>query len=119
MYRLAILISAFFGNNKAKLFLQGRKNIFDYLSKTIVPGNILWMHAASLGEFEQGRPLLETLKEKYPHKKILLSFFSPSGYEVRKDYPLADYVVYLPLDTQKNARKFIQLQKPDLAIFVK
>ena len=80
---------------------------------------IIWVHCASLGEFEQGRPVIEKLKESYPNHKILITFFSPSGYEVRKNYPGADYVFYLPLDTAKNARKFLNIVYPQMAIFVK
>jgi 3-deoxy-D-manno-octulosonic-acid transferase len=80
---------------------------------------VIWFHCASLGEFEQGRPLIETIKKSYPSYKILLTFFSPSGYEVRKDYPLADYVYYLPADTRRNARKFVQIVRPRLVFFIK
>lgn len=80
---------------------------------------LVWVHCASLGEFEQGRPIIESIKQEFPSHKIFLTFFSPSGYEVRKNYPLADYVFYLPVDTAKNARRFIEALKPILAIFVK
>lgn len=105
---------------KLKLFYKGRKETFTKLSNAISPHDkTIWIHCASLGEFEQGRPVIEKLKIKYPNFKIIVSFFSPSGYEVRKNYELADVVVYLPLDTPKNAQQFIKLTHPSLAIFVK
>jgi 3-deoxy-D-manno-octulosonic-acid transferase len=116
---LAALFSLF--NKKARSFVQGRKKIFIHLSKALA-GNqspILWFHFASLGEFEQGRPVLEKLKNARPDHKVLLTFFSPSGYEVRKNYPLADWVFYLPYDLPKHARKWVNLVKPAMAIFVK
>jgi 3-deoxy-D-manno-octulosonic-acid transferase len=107
-------------NRKAGKWVKGRKNWEARLRNTISPHDqIVWFHAASLGEFEQGRPVIEAFRQKYPHYKILLTFFSPSGYEIRKDYPGADYIFYLPLDTQHNARKFTGLIKPQLAIFIK
>ncbi|HRH01619.1 MAG TPA: glycosyltransferase N-terminal domain-containing protein [Bacteroidia bacterium] len=113
-------------NTKAKLWVIGRKNSFKQLSQKIqelrkddMQAGIIWFHCASLGEFEQGRPLLEKMKETYPNEKILLTFFSPSGYEVRKNYPLADLIFYLPADTLVNAHKFVQLVQPKKVIFVK
>jgi len=107
-------------NNKAKLWIEGRKKSFDYLSKNIsVNDQIIWVHCPSLGEFEQGRPLIESIKKQYPKYKILLTFYSPSGYEVRKDYPLADFVCYLPLDSKKNADRFVKMVKPAFTFFVK
>ena len=79
----------------------------------------LWFHCASLGEYEQGLPVFEILRERHKTHKIVLSFFSPSGFEIRKNSPIADLVVYLPLDTQKNAKRFLDLVHPDLVIFVK
>ncbi|MBL3656483.1 3-deoxy-D-manno-octulosonic acid transferase [Fulvivirga sediminis] len=119
-YRVFISFAALF-NKKAKLFSQGRKNLFQELSDDFKAhsGELAWFHCASLGEFEQGRPVIEAFKQEFPHFKILLTFFSPSGYEVRKDYALADYVYYLPLDTPKNARNLINITKPSIAIFVK
>ncbi|HMP99245.1 MAG TPA: glycosyltransferase N-terminal domain-containing protein [Cyclobacteriaceae bacterium] len=117
---LVYCIAALF-NRKAKSFVRGRKNIFKDLADEF-EGNTqstIWIHAASLGEFEQGRPLIEHLKKEFPNLKILLSFFSPSGYEVRKNYPLADYICYLPWDTRSNARKWLSITKPKLAIFIK
>jgi len=84
-----------------------------------VKGKLVWVHCASLGEFEQGRPLIETLKARFPHIKILLTFFSPSGYEVQKNYSAADYIFYLPWDTPQQAKQFVEITKPDLAIFIK
>ncbi len=106
-------------HKKARQMRQGRKTAWDKL-KVWEPGDApIWIHCASLGEFEQGRPIIEALKKEFPEKKILLSFFSPSGYEVRKNYDLADLVVYLPADTAANARRFIMWAKPGKAIFVK
>ncbi len=107
-------------NNKLNLFVKGRKNIFKDISIHLSDkDDIIWFHSASLGEFEQGIPLIEKLKTDYKNYKILVTFFSPSGYEVRKNYPLADCVTYLPFDTQKNAKKFIDTVNPKLAIFIK
>lgn len=100
--------------------IGGRKNTFRILREKIDPAaSYVWIHAASLGEFEQARPIIETLKKEHPAYKILLTFFSPSGYEVRKEYPLADIVCYLPFDTKKNATKFLDLVKPYMAVFIK
>ncbi len=102
-----------------KLFIQGRKESFSKLSKLSEEDNIIWFHAASLGEFEQGRPVIETVKEKYPAYKILVTFFSPSGYEVQKDYKVADIICYLPFDTKRNVRRFVKMVNPALAVFIK
>jgi len=125
-YNLAIIIYIslikFFSlfNKKARLWYTGRKNIFAELERTFpVNKPVIWMHCASLGEFEQGRPLIEKIKEKNSSYFILLTFFSPSGYEVRKNYTLADYVCYLPADTPSNVRKFLALIKPVKVYFVK
>lgn len=106
---------------KARLWIEGRTNIFSLLEEKLpAKGHpVIWMHCASLGEFEQGRPLIEKLKVKYREAFILLTFFSPSGYEVRKNYQGADLVTYLPMDGKKNAEKFIETVHPSLAIFVK
>ncbi|MCD4664460.1 MAG: 3-deoxy-D-manno-octulosonic acid transferase [Bacteroidales bacterium] len=118
-YHLLIRIFGLF-NDKARLWLRGRKDVFFRLSERIDPNvDIAWFHAASLGEFEQGRPVIEAFRQKFPQFKILLTFFSPSGYEVRKDYKGADYIFYLPIDTISNARKFIHIVNPKLAIFIK
>ncbi|QKG79171.1 3-deoxy-D-manno-octulosonic acid transferase [Tenuifilum thalassicum] len=119
LYQLLVNFASLF-NTKAKLFRIGRKNIWEKISKQIDPANPpIWIHCSSLGEFEQGRPVIEAIKQKDPNKKILLTFFSPSGYEVRKNYPGADYIFYLPLDTKRNAKRFINLINPQMAIFVK
>ena len=108
LYAFAIRIAVLF-NPKAKLFLQGRKNIFESLKfqiSNLKSDHLVWFHCASLGEFEQGRPLMEKLKMQQPEVKILLTFFSPSGYEIRKNYSGADYIFYLPMDTPANAKRF-------------
>ncbi len=118
-YYIALTIAALI-IPKAKLWVDGRKGQWakmEALNSDKTP--VIWMHCASLGEFEQGRPILEELKKKYPEKRILLTFFSPSGYEIRKNYPLADYVYYLPLDTAQNAIRFLNSFPIELAIFVK
>jgi 3-deoxy-D-manno-octulosonic-acid transferase len=109
---------------RARRWVQGRKELFAKLEQafSVQPrhgAQWVWMHCASLGEFEQGRPVLEQLKAAKPELKVLLTFFSPSGYEQRKDYPLADMICYLPADTAANAARFVQLTRPALAIFVK
>lgn len=111
------LISPF--NKKIKTMLKGEKECFDKLKSINQNDKIAWFHCASLGEFEQGRPLLEEVKKHFPQHKILLSFYSPSGYEAKKDYSLADYIVYLPNDTRKNAKKFVSIVNPDLIFFIK
>lgn len=105
---------------KMKLFVDGRKEVFPALKSKINPNDkTIWFHAASLGEFEQGLPVMEEIKKKYPNHKIVVSFFSPSGYEVRKNNSIADVTVYLPLDTKSNAERFIDLVHPDLVFFIK
>jgi len=108
-------------NEKAKLFSEGRKNLLLKISNELTSNskNNIWIHCSSLGEFEQGRPLIEQLKKNYPQFSIVLTFFSPSGYEQRKNYELADFVFYLPADTKKNANEFIRLIQPKLVVFVK
>jgi len=117
IYGIGILIYSLF-NKKAKQWVEGRKNWKASLRDAGIEGAI-WIHCASLGEFEQGRPVIEGIKKRFPEKKLLLTFFSPSGYEVRKNYPNADYVCYLPLDTRRNAKTFIELVQPELVLFVK
>ena len=105
---------------KIKLFVDGRKPVFDILKDKIKPTDkTIWFHAASLGEFEQGLPVMEKIKAQYTNHKIVLTFFSPSGYEVRKNNTVADVTVYLPLDSERNAKKFVQLVQPELAFFIK
>lgn len=105
---------------KIKLFVTGRKSVFAVLEQKIKPSDkTIWFHAASLGEYEQGLPVIEKIKEKYPDHKIVLTFFSPSGYEVRKNNTVADVTVYLPLDTKNNARKFLKLVHAELVFFIK
>ena len=105
---------------KIKRFVQGRKGTFGQLKNQLQSDDsVLWMHVASLGEYEQGLPLLEKLKGTYADHKILLTFFSPSGYEVKKEKTPADMVTYLPMDTSQNAREFLRMVRPKLAIFVK
>lgn len=118
-YRGAARLAAL-RSKKVRLMLNGQRKTFKTLRNKLDPaGGYIWMHVASLGEFEQGRPLIEMIKKNNPDARIVLSFFSPSGYEVRKNYPLADAVVYLPFDTKHNASKFIDIIKPSVAIFVK
>lgn len=100
--------------------MRGRKNWEEILAQKIdTKAKYIWFHCASLGEFEQGRPVIEELKLRYPEYKIVLTFFSPSGYEIRKNYPLADVVAYLPMDTKRNANNFLNIVKPEKAFFVK
>lgn len=116
LVRLAALTST-----KAKLWIRGRKNLFENLRTAVAKDSrpIIWFHCASLGEFEQGRPLMEHIRATHPDHSILLTFFSPSGYEVRKKYSGADIITYMPLDTKANARRFLDIVKPKMAVFVK
>lgn len=105
---------------KMKLFVDGRKSVFQTLSDKIQSSDkTIWFHAASLGEYEQGLPVIEAIKKQFPNHKIVVTFFSPSGYEVRKNNTVADVTVYLPLDTISNAKKFISLVHPEMAFFIK
>ena len=107
-------------NPKMKLFIKGRSTVFNILEKKINPSDqTIWFHAASLGEYEQGLPVIEKIKNQFPSHKIVLTFFSPSGYEIRKNNTVADVTVYLPLDTKKNAQQFTKLVHPDLVFFIK
>jgi 3-deoxy-D-manno-octulosonic-acid transferase len=118
-YLLAIRLSSLY-NAKARQFIKGRKNWQKYLaSKIETNARYIWFHCASLGEFEQGRPLIEEIKNQFPEYRIVLTFFSPSGYEIRKSYELADVVMYLPPDTKKNARTFLKMIQPEKAFFIK
>ena len=116
---LGIKLAALFSDKPAKM-VKGHREVFDLLkSKIDRNAQYIWFHAASLGEFEQGRPLIERIRKEYPQYKILQTFFSPSGYEVRKNYDGADIVCYLPIDTPANAKKFIELVNPCMVFFVK
>lgn len=126
LYNLAILVAQFllkilaFFSPKMKLFVDGRKDVFLILIQKISPEDkTIWFHAASLGEYEQGLPVIEKINKKYPTHKIVVTFFSPSGYEVRKNNTVADVTVYLPLDTPKNAKFFLELVHPDIVFFIK
>lgn len=124
MYNTAIFLTSLLlpvvaiFNKKIKLFVEGRKTTF---SKILALKNkdLIWFHAASLGEFEQAIPIIEEIKKNFKNHKILVTFFSPSGYQIRKNYNLADVVCYLPLDSKKNAKKFIEIVNPKMAIFIK
>lgn len=120
LYRVGIGIAALF-SSKARSWVSGRKIWEQELGQVMqgVGRPVVWVHAASVGEFEQGRPLMEGLREQCPEVFILLTFFSPSGYELRKEYAVADHVMYLPLDTRKNAGRFISLARPAVALFIK
>ena len=118
LYSLGVRIASLF-STKAKKWVVGRKNLIQRIGQTLDPSRQwIWFHAASLGEFEQGRPLIEKIKRHHPDIAILLTFFSPSGYEVRKNYAEADAVFYMPLDTPRNARDFIKTVDPILAVFI-
>ncbi len=121
LYGLVIKLASI-NKLKAKQWVAGRRNWREQLQQKISKlnsENIIWVHCASYGEFEQGRPLIEAIKKKHPQYKIVLSFFSPSGYEVFKDWSGAEVICYLPLDTRSNARDFIKITKPKVAIFIK
>jgi 3-deoxy-D-manno-octulosonic-acid transferase len=120
LYAFAVNCAAFF-LPKAALFVNGRKGLLERVQSDLSKEQRqrVWFHCASLGEFEQARPIIELLKQKYPQYAIVITFFSPSGYVIRKNYALADYVYYLPLDSQKNASTFIAAVKPKLSFFVK
>ena len=114
-----ILLTTFF-SKKMSLFVHGRKTVFDTLKESINPDDkTIWFHCASLGEYEQGVPIMEKTKELFPDYKLIVTFFSPSGFEVKKNSTLANTIVYLPIDTVSNAKKFIELAHPSLAIFIK
>ena len=118
-YSILIRLTAPF-NIKARQISKGRKQTFaDLQAKIKHDRPIVWVHCASLGEFEQGRPIIEAIRKQHPDYRILLTFFSPSGYEIRKNYDLADYICYLPADTKKNAEKLIELVRPEIVFFVK
>lgn len=118
-YGAAISVASAF-NNKARLFREGRKGLLEKMASQVhTDSPIIWFHCSSVGEFEQARPLIEWYKENRKEYRILLTFFSPSGYEMRKNYPLADWVYYMPLDTVSNARRFLDIVKPCKAVFIK
>jgi 3-deoxy-D-manno-octulosonic-acid transferase len=120
LFGKAITVASLF-NPKARLLKKGRSRTFEGLQQAFESNQrpVAWFHCASLGEFEQARPVIESFREQYPDFKILLTFFSPSGFEVRKNYPLADFIVYLPADTAHNATRFVSIVKPAIAFFVK
>lgn len=126
LYNIAILLYGLIirlvsvRHHKAKCWIRGREHLFERLEQTIDrKARIVWVHVASLGEFEQGRPIIEELRRRHPEYKILLTFFSPSGYEIRKRYAGADYIFYLPLDTPRNVRSFLNMVNPEIVLFVK
>ena len=119
LFQLGVAVASLF-NKKVKTMWQGERNAFSVLREKVDPqAKYVWFHAASLGEFEQGRPLMELLRKNHPEFKILLTFFSPSGYEVRKNYQGADIICYLPIDTIGNSRKFLRTIRPCMAFFIK
>jgi 3-deoxy-D-manno-octulosonic-acid transferase len=121
LYSLSIAVASLF-NPKAKAWISGRRGLLRKIKRTIRSENhqqTIWFHCASLGEFEQGRPVMEAFREKFPDWRLILTFFSPSGFEVRKNYPAADHVFYIPADTTRNAKRFIHTIEPDIAVFVK
>ncbi len=119
LYFLMIKLAALLGNEKARLLVQGQKDSLQRLQQEDWAGQWIWFHVASVGEFEQARPILERLKERKDPRKVLLTFFSPSGYELRKNYHHADRVLYLPVATRRNAKQFVQTVHPQMAVFVK
>ena len=119
LYLLGVAIYSLF-NEKVRKMWRGEREAFKILREKVDPqAKYVWFHAASLGEFEQGRPLMEQLRREHPEYKILLTSFSPSGYEVRKNYEGADIICYLPLDTPRNARRFVEMVRPEKAFFIK
>ena len=119
LYQLGVIIASLF-NEKVRKMWRGEREAVRILKEKVDPNaKYVWFHAASLGEFEQGRPLMEQLRQEHPEYKILLTFFSPSGYEVRKNYEGADIITYLPLDTITNARRFLRTVRPVMAFFIK
>lgn len=118
LYSFAIYVASFF-NEKAKFLKNGRKNIWKEIENANLGEDVVWLHSASLGEFEQGRPLIEKIKTDFPQYKIVLTFFSPSGYEIRKNYKEADLIIYLPADTKRNAAKFLKAINPKKVFFIK
>src|SRR5262245_20720757 len=120
LYGLGIRIAALFGNVKAGLWIDGRKNWNKKVQAALKPEEKrVWFHCCSIGEFEQGRTVIEEFRKSFPQYKIVLTFFSPSGYEHRKNYSGADYIFYMPLDMASNAKTFIELVNPEKVLFVK
>jgi len=126
LYNIAISITGFLlkfiaiFNKKIRFFINGRNETFTKLESVISKKDkTIWFHCASLGEFEQGRPIIEEIKEKHKDYKVVLTFFSPSGYEIRKNYAFADVITYLPLDTRSNAKRFLEVVHPKMAVFIK
>ncbi len=118
-YSLIVRLVSLF-NPKAQQWVRGRKDILAKIEAAVGDDtNLVWFHSASLGEFEQGRPVIESFKEKHPDYKIVLTFFSPSGYEIRKNYEGVDYVFYLPVDTKRNAKEFLRIINPKMVFFIK
>jgi 3-deoxy-D-manno-octulosonic-acid transferase len=119
LYTITIHLAALL-NPKARQWVKGRKNIFKTIKASLTgKEKVAWFHASSLGEFEQGRPVIEAFRKKYPAYTIVLTFFSPSGYEIRKNYQGADFIFYLPADTPANAKRFCELVNPRVAFFIK
>ena len=117
--QLGVAIAAIF-DHKVRLMWRGERAAFKTLKQKVDPNaKYVWVHAASLGEFEQGRPIIERIRLEHPEYKILLTFFSPSGYQVRKNYQGADIITYLPIDTVTNARRFLRTIRPVMAFFIK
>jgi 3-deoxy-D-manno-octulosonic-acid transferase len=120
LYSFLIHIAAFFRHKKARLLVQGQKEVWAKMQTNLQTNERrIWIHCASLGEFEQGRPLMEDLREQFPQYKMLVTFFSPSGYELKKDFAGADYVFYLPFDTRRNAQRFVRMVNPEIVYFIK
>ena len=120
LYIAGIKLAAIFGHRKAKLMIEGHKNIFPLLAERLREGvPYFWFHVSSLGEFEQGRPVIERLRETHPEYRVVLTFFSPSGYEAAKKYQSADVICYLPFDTRRNVARFLDVVKPRKAFFIK
>ena len=120
LYSFLIRIAAFFGHSKARPLAEGQQQVWTRMQTMLQPDERrIWIHCASLGEFEQGRPLMEDIRAQFPQYRILLTFFSSSGYELRKDFTGADYVFYLPFDTRRNARRFVALVHPEKIYFIK
>ena len=119
LYLFGVAVASLFSKKVKKMWAGERQTIRLLKAKVDPSARYIWFHAASLGEFEQGRPLIESIRSRYPEYKILLTFFSPSGYEVRKNYEGADIICYLPLDTVRNARRFLRAVRPEMAFFIK